>query len=159
MPAYSFKRRFVTPIRIGLGLPIRPEDEDPEATTLLRPKLQTIREHGKRRHAREGEAVYLYHAMRTKQCFKIGEALCTGSEAIVILLQKKGRRRESIRLPGRHYDSIDGLDEFAVMDGFHSWHAMSEFWDVNHPGVTDFSGALIRWKPNDADGQPTKPGV
>lgn len=151
MVAYSFKRRFVVPVAIGLGVPYDIDFIDDLHTNSL-PKTQTIRD-DRKRHARPGEPVQLYHAQPTRQCFKIGEGLCVNVEPIIILLQKKGRRRESIRLHGRHYDSIDGLDEFAGMDGFRSWHAMSEFWNENHPGVTDFHGVLIRWKANDADGQ------
>lgn len=145
MVAYSFKRRFVVPISLGLGLPYAVDFID-DVETCSRPKTQTIRAHGKRRHAREGETLQLYHAQRTRQCFKIGEAPCTSVEPVVIKLQKRWRRKESIQLPGRHYDSIDGLDEFAVTDGFRSWHAMAEFWDKEHPGITDFHGALIRWR-------------
>lgn len=47
MVAYSYKRRFVTPIRVGLG---------------LLPKRQTIRAHGLRRHARAGEELQHYCA-------------------------------------------------------------------------------------------------
>lgn len=163
MVAYSFQKQFVPPIMLGLQLPcpIRFADvEDPAVAS--RPKLQTIRADrvGKGRHAREGEQLQLYYAQRHPTLsFKMGESTCIAVEPIVILLQKKGRRRESIRLPGRHYDSIDGLDEFAVSDGFKSWHAMAEFWDTHHRGVTDFRGALIRWRRNDADGQVTKPRV
>lgn len=162
MVAYSFKKQFVPPIAIGLGVayPLDFITEDNIACSI--PKLQTIRANrtGKGRHAREGETLQLYYAQRHPVLsYKIGESLCIAAEPIVILLQKKGRRRESIRLPGRHYDSIDGLDEFAASDGFKSWHAMADFWDTNHRGVTDFHGALIRWRPQDADGQGTKARV
>lgn len=155
MVAYSFKRRFIVPISLGLGVPYDIDFID-DLHTNSRPKWQTIRAHrqGRGRHAHEGEMLQLYYAQRSPQHgFKIGESPCTLVEPIVIKLQKKGRRRESIRLPNMHYDSIDGLDDFASMDGFRSWHAMAEFWDIEHPGVTDFSGTLVRWKPGNLHAQ------
>ena len=64
MSAYSFKRRFVNPIRVGLCLdPIFQigKHEVSEMEAPIRPKRQTIRAEGKRRHARPGEIVQLYH--------------------------------------------------------------------------------------------------
>lgn len=162
MVAYSFQKQFVPPVMRGLGIAVPERFITGDIAVIDGPKTQTIRAEraGKGRHAREGEQLQLYYAQRHPTlCFKMGESTCISVVPIVILLQKRGRRRESIRLPGRHYDSINGLDEFAVSDGFRSWHAMSEFWDTNHPGVTDFHGLLIRWRQNDADGQVTKPGV
>lgn len=88
MVAYSFKKMFVPPIQVGLGLKSADhvfEIEQPDGTfkfTTVRPKRQTIRQEGKRRHAKAGETTQLYHAMRTKQCFKIGEGRCTKTAAI-----------------------------------------------------------------------------
>src|SRR5579859_6979563 len=82
MVAYSFRPRFVAAIKIGLGLPVQIEDRDPESTTMLLPKRQTIRAVGDKRHAQPGEKIQLYTGMRTKHCRKIGEAVCVSVQAI-----------------------------------------------------------------------------
>lgn len=81
MVAYSYKAGFVAPIRVGLGLAVL--DLHYELGGYLpgqpiRPKRQTIRANGRRRHARPGEALQHYHGMRTTKCFKIGDARCKG---------------------------------------------------------------------------------
>lgn len=76
MVAYSFKKRFVDPIRVGLSSVSLSFD--------CQPKRQTIRSIGKRRHARPGETLQLYTAMRTKQCRKIGDARCMGVEGVLL---------------------------------------------------------------------------
>lgn len=68
------------------------------------------------------------------------------------------RNHYDLRHPKLKSQVLESIDR-VLADGFRSWHAMSEFWDTNHPGVTDFHGLLIRWRQNDADGQVTKPGV
>jgi hypothetical protein len=82
MVAYSYKRRFINPIRVGLGLPplfqFGPHKLVGDMDAEIRPKRQTIRAFGKRRHARAGEILQHYTAMRTKQCTKIGDARCAG---------------------------------------------------------------------------------
>lgn len=159
MPAYSFKKRFVEPIRVGLNLPPSVEafaagmDKFGNVTRPL-PKRQTIRAIGKRRHARPGETLQLYTAMRTKQCEKIGEATCTEVVPIEIFV---GRHDMVIR-SGRDRITGDLVDAFARLDGFFNRVDMHAFWLKEH-GLGEFKGVLIRWKPNDADGQSTKPRV
>lgn len=149
MVAYSFRPRFVTPIRIGLGLPILPEDDDTDAGTLLVPKRQTIRAIGKRRHARAGEMLQLYTGMRTRQCKKIGEAPCVFVVPIRIDVMKT-------RL--KFSDFVFDAEAFAQADGFASAADMHAFWLDAH-GLGKFEGVLIRWEPHDEDGQETKPRV
>ncbi len=149
MVAYSFKRRFVTPIKLGLltsgSIAIEP-DEDP----LMKPKRQTIRAIGKRRHARPGEIVQLYHGMRTKQCFLIGVARCT--EVIPITI-KVGRYNMQVMFDWKCYvmtgcDHIvpSYLETFAQADGFAGAADMLAFWQAEH-GRKRFDGVLIRWAP------------
>ncbi len=154
MVAYSFKRRFVVPIKVGLGLPILPDDEDPDGATLLLPKRQTIRAFGRRRHARAGEAVQCYTAMRTKACRKIGDACCVGFEGILLKWSEwpafllfdvrevergKWRRCGDIR-------PIGDMEAFARLDGFAGFDDMARFWREEH-GPGTFEGAVVRWEP------------
>lgn len=156
MVAYSFKRRFIVPIKVGLGLPILPGDEDPDAATLLIPKRQTIRAFGNRRHARPGDALQLYYAMRTKQCRKIADedAECSGFEGVLLkwsdwrsfctfdveerepgVWRRKGRTRP-----------VKDLEAFARDDGFAGFEDMRAFWKSEH-GPDTFEGALVKWEP------------
>lgn len=167
MVAYSFKKRFVTPIRYGLGLmPIDgkwlpcesvielgqrdaiPFDPFKHLERTARPKRQTIRAVGKRRHARPGETLQLYTAMRTKQCKKIGEARCTAVLPIRIMVNEHSM---PVEVDGRHvgvgsHDYPGGLRELAQLDGFEHAEDMHEFWKKEH-GLGEFSGVLIKWEP------------
>lgn len=136
MVAYSFKRRFVDPIKSGLGLPFD------EIGALVLPKRQTIRAFGKRRHARPGETLQLYHGMRTKQCFKIGEARCVSVHDVTI---KVGKHTMPVSLDYAH---IGGghLHDFARADGFANSEDMLAFWQTEH-GLGKFEGIMIRWEP------------
>jgi hypothetical protein len=146
MVSYSFKKRFVDPIRYGLGtLPADVLIRNP----ISRGKLQTIRAEGKRRHARPGETLQLYTVMRTKQCAKIGDARCVRVRSIRI---RFGGDFDVIEIAGEEpfggkASDIHKLDEFSYRDGFRSWDAMLKFWEEEHPGVTDFRGFLIEWEP------------
>lgn len=147
MVAYSFKKQFVDPIKVGLGLD--PIESPPE---FVKPKRQTIRTIGKRRHARPGEVVQLYYGMRTKQCMSIGVGRCTEARDIVLTFGKLS----GVSIGGTHMPDGtqqrqecylgDGLDEFAQKDGFGCWKEMVEFWNENH-GLDEFNGKLIEWEP------------
>ncbi len=130
MVAYSFKQRFVHPIRVGLSRVSLSFD--------CPPKRQTIRAHGKRRHVREGEMLQLYYAQRTKQCEKIGDAICVSVSDIVIMVRKTSLRISLV-------DPVQ-LDDFAQVDGFDDAVDMHAFWKAEH-GLGKFEGVLIRWEP------------
>ena len=135
MVAYSFKRRFVAPIKVGLHLDI----SSPE------PKTQTIRAEGLKRHARPGEKVQLYCGMRTKACFLIGFGICTRVETITIAFRRR-RRSDWLRLDGRiKLDRPNELDRFARADGFQDWADLRAFWQKEHD-VADFHGVIIYWQ-------------
>lgn len=123
MVAYSFKQRFVDPIRAGT-------------------KRQTIRA-DRKRHARPGEQLQLYRGMRTKQCELIGRAECIEVVKITILFDDADDEAEGFVLPGFGFPG--GLNGFAIADGFASWGEMKAFWRENHPGVNEFHGTLIMW--------------
>lgn len=124
MVAYSFKQRFVDPIGDGR-------------------KRQTIRNERKR-HARAGEQVQLYYAMRTKQCRLILVATCTTARPIELDFQhhviRLGGGYEVIALPVY-------LNKFAKKDGFADWDDMRAFWKAEHGTLERFSGVLIEWTP------------
>ncbi len=120
MVAYSFKRRFVEPIRSGS-------------------KRQTIRSERKR-HARIGETLQLYTAMRTKQCALIGTAKCIGVEPITFDFDWN-----KIAAGARNLTKPHELEAFAKSDGFENWNALREFWEAEHNAITRWSGVLIRW--------------
>lgn len=123
MVAYSFAAQFIHPIVTGT-------------------KCQTIRA-DRKRHARAGEALQLYTAMRTKQCRLIGRAACESVAPITIDL-----RDHWIDFPatGVRYTNARDLDFFARIDGFADWSAMLAFWRANHPEApVVFSGMIIRW--------------
>lgn len=159
MVAYSFKRRFVNPIRVGLGakplldLHGRPMED---AGAEIRPKRQTIRAFGKprNRHARAGETLQLFHAMRTKSCYGVGVAICESFEGILlkwsewrsfctfdVAQQEPGvwRRVGDVR-------EIGDPDEFARADGFTDLDDMARFWSDEH-GAATFEGGLVKWRP------------
>jgi len=122
MVAYSFKKQFVAPILAGT-------------------KRQTIRAERKR-HARPGEAVQLYTAMRTRQCRQIGIAVCTSVLGIQIDVEGGIIREMETGVAIR---TAADLDDFAMLDGFPNWSEMAAFWRENHPDTPVFSGVLIRW--------------
>lgn len=153
MVAYSYKGRFVAPIRVGLGLPVQDEHRELggyQPGQIIKPKRQTIRANGKRRHARPGETVQHYHAQRSPKCFKIGEGKCFAADPIRIFVHA-----DRIELRERHGGRSDfrgagKLDRFAVSDGFSDWAEMKAFWLEEHAGelkhLGPFVGVLIRWE-------------
>jgi hypothetical protein len=143
MVAYSFKPRFVVPIRAGLGL-------DAPPIPLVRPKRQTIRAIGKRRHARPGEQLQLYQGMRTRDCFLIGEARCVNVVGVRVHVNG-GRITIAPGTRDEHaFDKAAQLDAFAQRDGFDDWSEMQEFWREEHGHLAQlgpFVGLLILWEP------------
>jgi hypothetical protein len=129
--AYSFKKRFVEPIRRGL-------DKGPWQPGM---KRQTIRG-DRRRHARPGEQLQHYCGMRTQGCFLIGRAVCREIRAIWIAFDGQ----VSIATKGIIKDA-KSLDAFAAADGFSDWAEMREFWNVEH-GFLRFGGKIIYWEPD-----------
>lgn len=150
MVAYSYKGRFVAPIRVGLGLPVL--DLHYELGGYLpgqpiRPKRQTIRANGRRRHARPGEAIQHYHGMRTTKCFKIGDARCSAASVIRLFIHGE---RVLINQRSRpiEYCKPRDLDMFARDDGFDDWAGMRNFWLDEHDGkhLGPFVGVLVQWE-------------
>ena len=111
------------------------------AGTPIRPKRQTIRANGKRRHARPGEQIQLYTGMRTKHCRKIGDAECKSVHEIDMEI---GKHTLYVEIDGR---AMKGgrIHDFARQDGFEHGEDMLQFWQTEHRGVTHFDGSLIKW--------------
>lgn len=132
MVAYSFKKQFVQPIRLGLSS-ISLSFDCP-------PKRQTIRA-DRKRHARVDEELQLYCGMRTKHCFLIGRSRCTAVSRIIIWTSTM-----AIMIAGKLLTARQ-IGAFVKADGFASVHDMNQFWNENHPGVDKFEGVLIEWEP------------
>lgn len=121
MVAYSFQQKFVGPIKAGT-------------------KAQTIR-NDRKRHARPGEALQLYTAMRTNRCRLIGNAICASVEPIRFDFDS-----QEVTIGGLSpMVDLSDLDAFAQLDGFDDFRSLVEFWRENHAGVQQWEGVLIRW--------------
>lgn len=136
MVAYSFKHRFVGPIRAGLAAL-----NDPLYIGLV-PKRQTIRVIGLRRHAMPGNVLQLYCGQRTKQCFKIGDAICSETIPVIIWV---GQHDLIIQRGGKLL-GCKQLKSFAQADGFADPDDMLSFWHEEHAGIGKFMGVCIMWR-------------
>lgn len=134
MVAYSFKRQFVDPIKVGLGL-----RGSELARPIVHPKRQTIRA-DRKRHARPGEELQLYCGMRTRHCFLIGRARCLSVKPLALLW---GVSDAMVYIEN---EGSPLTPEFARADGFESPEAMRAFWEAEH-GEETFRGVLIQWEP------------
>ena len=125
MVAYSFKAQFEAPI-------------------VHRTKLGTIRAQ-RRRHARAGETLQLYMAMRTKYCRLVATAQCISND-LVRLDFKAGVILVDFQAENcvMNLCSDDKLNEFARGDGFADFEAMAKFWSDEHDAST-FEGRWIQW--------------
>lgn len=126
MVAYSFKARFVSKIIDGT-------------------KRQTIRAERKR-HARSGETLQLYTAMRTRYCRLIGRSICDSVTPIRLCFSATN---PYIEIRQTEIRGTPLLDAFARSDGFdHGWDEMHHFWEINHDLELSplFCGVLIRWR-------------
>lgn len=106
-------------------------------------KRQTIRRAAR---CKPGDRLQLYTGMRTKQCRKLGEAVCTRVERVIIpapplthLMVGEGRV-----LRGR------ALQRFVQADGFTSREAFFAFFALHY--ALPFEGVVISW----SDFQPTE---
>lgn len=142
MPVYGFKQQFIEPIKTGTkGGTIRVPRKIPAKWS------DFARNRHPGGHASPGETLFLYYALRTRQCQLIAEKLCLG--AAMIGLHFAPERRVHIILDERsklHYRGRD-LDEFARFDGFESFDQLEEFWKRTHGAVNIFDGWHIRWLP------------
>jgi hypothetical protein len=136
MVAYSFKHYFAPQIEARI-------------------KRQTIRA-DRRRHARPGEPVQLFVAMRTKHCRKIiPDPRC--ESVVPVEIEIVDGLIVRITVDGRDLGDAE-MEQFARNDGFAPEHFnepsgycaqtalenMETFW-LDHHGQGIFLGVLIRW--------------
>jgi hypothetical protein len=148
MVAYSFQRRFVNPIRAGFGL-----DPLPDFPPAAGPKRHTIRSPRVRGHAHEGQPLELFFAQRTRACFLIARAVCTGVAPITLVFDADPEA-EGVISPGFGIMEwgYDSLDAFAVGDGFKDWAELKNFWTVERGSAEfAFKGNIIFWEANQTE--------
>jgi len=141
-----------------------PQFRDPVAQLI---KRQTVRG-PRKRHARPGEPVQLYTAMRTMHCRKLvdRDPTCVSVEPIEISTSELlDEGIASIAIAGRPLGK-DEIEAFAAADGFDpgvfgAWqfsgrsldmrpatarYWMGWWWMRTH-GLGRFAGVLIKWEP------------
>lgn len=129
MVAYNFQSQFVDPILSGT-------------------KLQTIRQIGKRRHARPGETLQLYTGMRTNRCYRIiTDPVCIAAIPVELRIGRSLLITQ-ITLGESILTRPADLEAFARNDGFASLQAMSDYWRASY-GEPIFTGLLIAWQPTE----------
>lgn len=132
MALFTFKRRFVDPIRAGT-------------------KRQTIRASRKNlgSHGKPGGPITLQTGSRFKP-EPLGRSVCSGLGSIRMNLALGHVFIDPLpgeRGPAMHsvYTDQLRLDRFAREDGFADWADLCAFWAENHPGQTLFSGIITKW--------------
>ena len=100
-------------------------------------KLQTVRREGKRKPIVTGTNIQLYTGQRTRNCVKLGDAVCTGTDSFSI------GDDGWLFVGGRTLDQQETHD-FAVRDGFDNTEEMLDFL----VGYADwpFDGWVIKWE-------------
>jgi hypothetical protein len=143
MVAYSFQRRFVNPIRVGLGLD--PLAHFPPAAGA---KRHTIRGPRVRGHAHEGQKLHLFFAQRTKGCFLIARAICVGVSPVKLVFDDNPESEGVITLGFglAQWGGYASLDAFAIGDGFADWKALKTYWRVERGYDDGFAGMIILWE-------------
>ena len=119
MPLLNVKTRFV------------PLVESSEKRQTIRPPRIDGRD------PKAGDILHFFHGLRTKQCRRLGRAVCTGSCGVVI-------RADSYCLDAcGPVTNARLLDHFAKADGFECWRDMTPFFLAG--GRKRFFGILIEW--------------
>ncbi len=151
MVAYTFKGRFVAPIAVGLGIPIPAKRNYKISAGLpIPPKRHTFRAVGKRRHAQPGEILQLYFAMRSPDCFLIGEAVCTDVLPATIWPDTM-----TIMIAGT-IQTAGQIRAFVRNDGFGTIDEARKFFGASHRKLAKtgqllrIEGVIIKWRPIDA---------
>jgi hypothetical protein len=98
-------------------------------------KTQTIRQASR---TAAGDAVQLYTGQRTKDCRKLGDAVCIDSTYIGMIANGITRGDVS-RFPRDR-------DEFAKADGFADYAAMWKWFSERYE-TNSFAGYITRWRP------------
>ena len=114
VPAFDFNPEFASAVESGT-------------------KLQTIR---RTKRAKPGDRLQLYTGLRTRDCRKLGEGVCT-------LVDHVGIRPDGITFGNVDKHPRD-IDEFARADGFTDFDAMVA-WFANKYGSPYFQGFVHGW--------------
>lgn len=130
MVAYSFKQKFVAPIRADI-------------------KTGTIRA-PRKRHARVGEELQLYCGMRTSGCFKIvPNRLCLRLNEIIFDIDRDPKKiallSNGVPIVGAERERFAICDGFNPSAGLMAFDNMVLFWIFAH-GEGRFEGVHILWK-------------
>lgn len=147
---FSFRPRFVNPIRAGIGL--LDFDHPRFAPSLGKIKRQTIRAERKdEKRPNVGDELHLFTGMRTKQCQRVAPrqtAFATAVLSLGMYFSASGLLRDVTigdRLEEFSSRFADN-DAFARADGFTSAVEMSAFWKIEHPDTTLFRGFITFWE-------------
>lgn len=99
-------------------------------------KIHTIRE-DKPNRWKEGNKIHFATGVRTKNYNQFGEAVCTGTQKIVI------KYRKTMDMPDIYIDGIDvwktGITTLARNDGFENFMDFIKWFNK------DFEGKIIHW--------------
>ncbi|NRA88534.1 MAG: hypothetical protein HRU28_14355 [Rhizobiales bacterium] len=106
-------------------------------------KVQTIRK-ARKRPIKPGEKLQLYTGMRTKQCRKLHNAICTSVASITIKVKffKTGDCICLIHINGNFLDEEE-TEQFAKDNGFNDVVSFAEFFETEDNSI--FEGQLIKW--------------
>lgn len=160
MVAYSFNKRFVPPVLAGL-------EPGPWVPGMKRHTLRLPRSAG---HARPGQRVDLYTAMRTKQCQLLGRAPAALQVPVAVGFtgERFGiwRRDGDALIAREHVDDLFGVahslalsqpgsvldqqaaESFARADGFADLAEMAAFFSTDRlEGAPHLDMVLIGWAP------------
>jgi len=118
MPALNFESQFANAVRDGF-------------------KSQTIRA-PRKKPIKEGDTLYLYTGMRTKNCIKLNEVICDSVLDFNIHMDGWGCDVGPCMVRDK-----DELNKLARADGFEDWFEMVRWFIYNH-GLP-FKGNLILW--------------
>lgn len=135
MPSLNFQKEFVPGVRAML-------DKTYAKRTGVKPKSTTIRALRKR-PIRKGDKLFLFTAMRTKQCQRLGTVVCRRMETVDM---EEGDIMADMQV---HVSiSIDGIrltdneaELIARKDGFENWEEMTAWFKKMH-GIP-FTGQRI----------------
>ena len=140
MLTINFMPRFVPAVENGLDILAGREPRHPGVRT----KFQTIRRYRKDgKDPEPGDWRALWTGMRTKQCRKLGEVVCTSVEPVKIGGPSADDNAGTPIVGWLIGSTLSNLDAFARRDGLTDFAEMVEFF--NRLYGLPFSGVLIRW--------------
>lgn len=129
------------------------------ADVLSGKKKQTMRDLRKRPF-RPGDDLQMYHGLRTKQCQKLGDSVCTVTKEIVVRSMESTVNKGSWPMwkssiyTNHNYLNDNNLnlklclyDAFARADGFRDFNNMCDWIFKTHPKCRHDEGKGFTWEP------------